>query len=77
MNGQHVRLHVEVEHGLKLGLVQILLPNTVEMTVLVLLQRVRAATLTYVQVRLIRTSVLSNIMMIFKKIILVAFFIIK
>ena len=46
MHGQNVQKHVEQEHRLELGLVQTLLPNTVELTVLEMLKKLRIATLT-------------------------------
>ena len=51
-SGQIVQNHVEREHRLELGLVQTLLPNTVELTVLEMLKKLRTATLNPVQVRI-------------------------
>ena len=48
MSGQTVRKNVEQEHRLELGLVQTLLPNTEELTVLEMLKKLRIATLTLV-----------------------------
>ena len=49
--GLNVQKHAEQEHRLELGLVQTLLPNTVELTVPEMLKKLRPATLTLVQVR--------------------------
>ena len=49
--GQIVQKHVEMEHRLKLGLVQTLLPNTVELTVPEMLKKLRTVTQNLVQVR--------------------------
>ena len=51
-SGQTVQKHVEQEHRLELGLVQTLLPNTVELTVSEMLKKLRTVTLTLVQVRI-------------------------
>ena len=50
-SGQIVQKHVEQEHRLELGLVQTLNLNTVELTVLEMLKKLRTATLNLVQVR--------------------------
>ena len=60
MLGQHVQKHVEQEHRLELGLVQTLLPNTVELTVLEMLKKLRTATLKLVQVRVCIYDNLNN-----------------
>ena len=49
--GLNVRIHVEVEHELELGPVQTRNLNTVEITVLEMLYRLRTATQNHVQVR--------------------------
>ena len=49
--GQNVQQHVEQEHKPELGLVQTLLPKTVELTVPEMLKKLRTAALLHVQVR--------------------------
>ena len=51
-SGQIVRKLVEQEHRLELGLVQTLNPNTVDLTVLEMLKKLKTATLNLVQVKI-------------------------
>ena len=50
--GQNVQQHAGQEHKLELGLVQTLLPKTVELTVPEMLKKLRTATVFLVQVRI-------------------------
>ena len=54
--GQNVQQHAGREHELELGLVQTLLPKTVELTVPDVLKKLRPATLTLAQVRIETTN---------------------